>query len=80
MAARVSAALSAFLSTWGLLTVGFGLVGGAIAALFGVVFGILALLSGAWGGWRRTALIGISLGGLALVVFAVLLAVAVGLS
>ena len=76
----MSAALSAFTSTWGLLTVGFGLVGGAVAALFGVVFGILALLSGAWGRWRRTALVGIALGSLTLVVFAVLLALAIGLS
>jgi hypothetical protein len=67
---------------WGLLFVGFpfGGVGGAVAALFGVVFGCLALLSGAWGRWRRTALIGLGLGSLALVVFALLLVASLGLS
>jgi hypothetical protein len=78
----VSAGLSVFLSVWGLLFVGFPLggVGGAGAALFGLLFGVLALLSGAWGRWRRTALIGIALGSFALVVFAILLAVSIELS
>ena len=67
---------------WGLLFVGvpFGSVGGAAAAGFGLLFGVLALLSGAWGGWRRAALIGIALACFALLVFAVLVALAVGLS
>jgi hypothetical protein len=78
----VSAGLSVFLSVWGLLFVGFpfGGVGGAGAALFGVLFGFLALLSGAWGRWRRMALIGMALGAFALVVFAVLLVASLGAS
>jgi hypothetical protein len=78
----VSAGLSVFLSVWGLLFVGFpfGGIGGAGAALSGLLFGALALLAGAWGRWRRAALIGIALGSLALVVFAVLLALTIGLS
>ena len=82
LAAQVSAGLSVFLSVWGLLFVGtpLGAVGGAGAALFGVLFGVLALLSGAWGRWRRAALIGIALGSFALVVFAVLVALTIGLS
>jgi len=64
-----------------LLFVGFplGAIGGAAAAAFGLVFGVLALLSGAWGRWRRAALIGIALGSLALVVFAVLLVASLAL-
>jgi hypothetical protein len=50
-----------------------------VAAAFGLLFGVLAVLSGAWGGWRRAALIGIALGSLALVVFVVLLALVVSL-
>ena len=82
LAARVSAGLSVVLSVWGLLFVGFpfGEVGGAAAAGFGLLFGVLALLSGAWGRWRQAALIGIALAGLALAVFAVLVALSVGLS
>jgi hypothetical protein len=78
----VSAGLSVFLGVWGLLFVGFpfGEVGGAAAAGFGLLFGVLALLSGAWRRWRQAALIGIALAAFALVVFALLIVASLGLS
>lgn len=39
-----------------------------MAALFGLTFGVLAILSDAWGRWRRTAFVGIGLSSLALLV------------
>jgi hypothetical protein len=77
----VSAGLSVFLGVCGLLFVGFDEVGGAAAAAgVGLILGVVALASGAWGEWRRAALIGISLAALALVVFALLLVASLGLS
>jgi hypothetical protein len=65
----------------GLLFVGFGEVGGAAAAAgFGLLLGVVALVAGAWGEWRRAALIGIALAALALVVFVLLLVATLGLS
>jgi multisubunit Na+/H+ antiporter MnhB subunit len=45
-----------------------GLVGGAAAALFGLAFGILAIRTRAAGRWRKTALVGIGISGLTLLV------------
>jgi hypothetical protein len=69
--------LSIFLAVWGLLFVAFpfGSIGGAIAAAFGLVFGVLALASNAWGRWRTTAITGIVISSLTLLIFVVLLAV-----
>ena len=47
-------------------------------SVFLSVWGLLFV--DAWGRWRQAALIGIALAGLALVVFAVLVALSVGLS
>ena len=41
-----------------------------MAALFGLVFGVLALFARAWGRWRKIALAGIAISTLALVVAA----------
>ena len=78
----MSAGLSVFLGAWGLLAVGFPFasIGGAAAGGFGLVFGVLALLSGACGRWQRAALLGIALACLILVVFAVLLVASLGAS
>jgi hypothetical protein len=48
----------------------FGPIGGAVGALFGLVFGGLAVLAHAWGGWRKAALVGIAISILALLVAA----------
>jgi hypothetical protein len=74
LAARLGAILSIVIAIWSLLAVvaiPFGVIGGAVAAAFGLVFGVLALLSHAWGRWRKTALVGIAISSLALLVFAV---------
>ena len=78
LAARLGAVLSIALAVWGLLFVAFpfGGIGGAVAALFGIVFGVLAVLSHAWGKWRKIALAGIVVSSLALLVFAVAIAFA----
>ena len=57
VAVRVASILSIVLAVWGLAFVAFpfGAVGGAVAAAFGLVFGVLALVSHAWGRWRKTA-------------------------
>ena len=72
LTARLGSILSIVLALWGLAVVAFpfGEVGGAGAAVFGLVFGVLALFSHAWGRWRRIALAGIAISGLALLVFA----------
>ncbi|MFL5939578.1 MAG: hypothetical protein ACJ75Q_04655 [Gaiellaceae bacterium] len=73
LAARVGSILSIVVAVWGLLAVAvipFGVVGGAVAAVFALGFGILALRAHAWGRWRRIALTGIAMSILALVVFA----------
>ena len=41
-----------------------------MGALFGVAFGGIAVLAHAWGGWRKTALVGIAISILALLVAA----------
>ncbi len=62
------------MAIWGLLAVAAvplgTAIGGAAAALFAVVFGVLAVLSRAWGRWRKAALTGIAISILALLVFA----------
>ena len=73
LAARLGAILSIVVAIWSLLAVvaiPLGVIGGAVAAAFGLVFGVLALLSHAWGRWRKTALVGIAISSLALLVFA----------
>ena len=64
--------LSVAVGAWALLSMAspFGVVAGTGAALFGLLFGVLAVLANAWGRWRKTALIGIATNGLALVVAA----------
>jgi len=64
--------LSIVVGVWGLASVAlpFGVIGGAVAALFGLSFGVLAILGHAWGRWRKTALAGIAVSSLALVVAA----------
>ena len=64
--------LSVVLGVWALGSVAlpFGVIGGAVAALFGLAFGALAVLAHAWGGWRKTALVGIAMSILALLVAA----------
>jgi hypothetical protein len=60
--------LSLAVGVWALgsLALPFGVMGGAVAALFGLAFGGLAVLAHAWGGWRKTALVGIAISTLAL--------------
>ena len=48
----------------------FGIVAGTAAALFGLTFGALAVAAHARGGWRKTALVGITTSGLALFIAA----------
>ena len=57
---------------WALVSVAlpFGLIGGAVAALFGLAFGVLALFAHAWGRWRKIAVVGIAISTLALLVAA----------
>jgi hypothetical protein len=71
LAVRLGSILSVVLAVWGLAFVAspFGAIGGAGAAAFGLVFGVLALLSHAWGRWRKMALAGIAISSLALLVF-----------
>jgi hypothetical protein len=73
---RIAALLSVVLGAWGLLFVAspIGTVGGAAAAAFGLLFGLLALSGGVSGRWQKTAVAGIAVSSLALVVFAVFLA------
>jgi hypothetical protein len=52
------------------LALPFGIVGGGLGALFGLAFGALAMLARATGRWRKTALVGITVSSLALVVAA----------
>jgi hypothetical protein len=63
--------LSVVVGVWALGSVllPFGLIGGAAAALFGLAFGRVALVR-AWGRWRKTALVGMAISGLALLVAA----------
>ena len=42
--------------------------GGSVAAFFGLAFGFLALATPAWGRWRKTAVTGIAVSSLALLV------------
>ena len=46
------------------------MVGGAAAAILAIASGVLALRSHAWGRWRKTALAGIAVSILALLMFA----------
>ena len=64
--------LSVVVGVWALGSVAlpFGLIGGAVAALFGLAFGGLAVLARARGRWRKTAFIGIAISTLALLVAA----------
>jgi hypothetical protein len=72
LAARLGAILSVVLGIWGLVAMPFpfAVVGGAGAAVFGLLFGVLALLTPAWGRWRKAALVGIAISCLALLVLA----------
>ena len=64
--------LSVLVGVWALgsIAVPFGLIGGAVAALFGLVFGVLALFAHAWGRWRKIAVAGIAISTFALLVAA----------
>ena len=68
-AARLGSVLSIFVGAWALVSVAlpFGLIGGAVAALFGLTFGVIALFAHAWGKWRKIALAGIAISTFALV-------------
>jgi hypothetical protein len=76
LAVRLASILSICLAVWGLAFVAFpfGSVGGAAAAAFALVFGFLALRTRAWGRWRTTAIAGIVISTLALLIFGVLIA------
>ena len=78
LAARLGAILSVLLGLWGLAFAAtpIGAIGAAGAAVFGLAFGLLALLSHAWGRWRKLALVGVAISLLALVLFAVFVLVA----
>jgi membrane associated rhomboid family serine protease len=71
-AVRLGSILSVVVGVWALgsVAVPFGVIGGAAAALFGLIFGGLAILARAWGRWRKTALVGIAISGVALLVAA----------
>jgi hypothetical protein len=62
--------LSVAVGVWALgsLALPFGVIGGAVAALFGLAFGGLAVLAHAWGGWRKAALVGIAISTITLLV------------
>jgi hypothetical protein len=62
--------LSLAVGVWALGSVAlpFGVIGGAVAALFGLAFGGLAIRAQAWGRWRKTAFVGIGANSLALLV------------
>ncbi|SRR6266516_1376033 len=64
--------LSVVVGLWALGSVAFpfGLIGGAVASLFGLAFGGLAVFAPAWGRWRKTAFVGIAISSLALLVAA----------
>jgi membrane associated rhomboid family serine protease len=66
----LASVLSVAVGTWALGSVAlpFGVIGGAVAALFGLAFGVLAFLAHARGRWRRAARLGIAINGLALLV------------
>jgi hypothetical protein len=70
VAARLEAILSVVLGIWGLVVMPFpfAVVGGAGAAVCGLVLGVLALLTPAWGRWRKAAFVGIAISCLALLV------------
>jgi len=70
VAAWLGSVLSVLVGVWALVsvTLPFGVVGGAVAALFGLVFGVLALFAHAWGRWRKIATAGIAISAFALVV------------
>lgn len=76
MAVRVGSILSILLAVWGIafVTSPLGAIGGAGAAAFGFVFGVLALRGHAWGRWRTIALAGISISSVALLLFLAFLA------
>ena len=60
--------LSVIVGLWGLGSVAlpFGVVGGGVAGVFGLTFGVLAVHAHAWGRWRTTALVGIAISSLTL--------------
>ena len=64
--------LSVVAGAWAILSMAypFGIVAGTAAALFGLVFGVLALLAHPAHRWRKTALVGIATSSLALLVAA----------
>ena len=64
--------LSVVVGAWAVLSMAspFGMVAGTAAALFGLAFGVLALLAHAANRWRKTALVGIFTNSLALLVAA----------
>jgi hypothetical protein len=70
--AELASILSIVLGLWGLavMPIPFGVVGGSGAALFGLVLGVLALVSGLAGRSRKTAIAGVAVSSLALVVAA----------
>jgi len=71
-AGRLGSVLSVAVGVWGLGSVAFPfrLVGGAAAALFELTFGVLAIRTSAWARRRKTALVGIGISSLTLLVAA----------
>jgi len=65
----VGSILSVGVGVWALVSLAspFGPVGG-VAALFGLAFGGLAVLAHARGRWRKTAVVGLVINSLALIV------------
>lgn len=71
-AVRLGSVLSVAAGVWALGTVAlpFGVIAGSATALFGLVFGGLAVLAHASGGWRNAAVFGIAMSILTLLVAA----------
>jgi hypothetical protein len=69
-AAWLGSILSVVAGAWALLSMAspFGVVAGTAAALFGLAFGVLAVLANAVARWRKLAFVGIGASCLALLI------------
>jgi hypothetical protein len=70
VAAWLRSILSVVVGAWALLSMAspFGLVAGTATALFGLGFGVLAVLANAAARWRKIAFVGIGASCLALLI------------